>query len=35
MSANTVGRKAVMASPMFCETANPVTRVRVGKSSWK
>jgi len=33
--ANTVGRNATMVRPMFCERANPVTRVRVGNSSWK
>ena len=35
MIAKIVGRNAVMARPMFCEIANPVTRVRVGNSSWK
>ena len=34
-TAKTVGRNAAMARPMFCEIANPVTRVRVGNSSWK
>ena len=34
-TAKSVGRKATMVRPMFCEMANPVTRVRVGNSSWK
>ena len=32
--AATVGRNAVIRVPMFCATANAVTRVRVGNSSW-
>ena len=32
--AKMAGRNAVTIVPRFCETANAVTRVRVGNSSW-
>ena len=35
MAVNRVGRNAVIARPTFCETANPVTRMRIGNCSWK
>ena len=32
---NTAGRSEAIARPTFCDTANPVTRMRIGNCSWK
>ena len=35
MAVKMLGKKDAIMRPMFCETAKPVTRIRMGNCSWK